>query len=204
MPKIAGGGGGIAERPLAAGRATRRASGGCPGSSAAGTRRSTRRATGRRRSRSRRSRRATRNSIESWNVFTLVGVGDVRRRAPSTSRRCPRTARSTANARTFTCAMLMPTVSAADSWSRTAIRARPKRLRTSSTDDDHDDDGRAERDVVGPLVVAADRRHRRRDPRRRRELGAVERHEVRPARRAQVLRHVTVDELRETAPRARA
>ena len=30
---------------------------------------------------------------------------------------------------TFTCARLMPTVSAAASWSRTAISARPNRLR---------------------------------------------------------------------------
>ena len=63
----------------------------------------------------------------------LVGA----RRARSTSTEhepaMPAYSALSANASTLTCARLMPTVSAAASWSRTAISDRPKRLRAMST-----------------------------------------------------------------------
>ena len=75
---------------------------------------------------------ATRNSIESWKVWTLSALAWV---STSTEHEpaIPAYRALTANARTLTCEMLMPTVSAAGSWSRTAMSARPNRLRTMSS-----------------------------------------------------------------------
>ena len=196
-------GGGIAERALAAGRATRRASATMSwipccrnttihapsnGPTTVAVPPIT---------------TATRNSIESWNVFTLVGVGRVvdEHRARAGDARVQRAdgERQHLHLRDVD----------ADGLGRGFVVAHCDQGAAEAAaheehHDDHADDGRAERDVVGPLVVAADRRHRRRDPRRRRELGAVERHEVGPARRAQVLRHVTVRRVAGRRPRARA
>ncbi len=79
-------------------------------------------------------------------------------------------------------ARLMPTVAAAASWSRTAISARPNRLRTITTRSASSRRPRTRARRSRPTGRRADRRGARRHPRRRGELRSASARQVRAAR----------------------
>src|SRR3954468_20898919 len=71
---------------------------------------------------------ATRNSIEFWKVSTLSALA-LNTTSTESEPAMPAYIALNANARTLVRARSMPTDDAAASWWRTAIRARPNRLR---------------------------------------------------------------------------
>src|SRR5690349_24466423 len=72
--------------------------------------------------------RATRHSIEFWNVSTLSALA-LNTTSTDSDPAMPANIALSANASTLVRARSMPTDDAAASWSRTAIRERPNRLR---------------------------------------------------------------------------